>query len=47
MSARLDELRKAKAQALDAYQKTKDKDIRKVMRHIDKLIKDERIKENG
>ena len=42
---RLEELQKAKQQALNAYQVDKDKDIRKVMRTIDKLIK-ERIKEN-
>lgn len=44
---RLEELRKAKKQALDAHHADKDdKTIKQVMRKIDKLIK-ERIKENG
>ena len=35
----IQELREIKQYVLDNFQKTKDKNLKKILRHIDKLIK--------
>ena len=35
----MQELRELKQYVLDNFQKTKDKNLKKILRHIDKLIK--------
>lgn len=35
----MQELRELKQYVLDSFQKTKDKNLKKILRHIDKLIK--------
>ena len=36
---KIQELRELKQYVLDNFQKTKDKNLKKILRHIDKLIK--------
>ena len=42
----MQELRELKQYVLDNFQKTKDKNLKKILRHIDKLIKRKIIQNN-